>query len=297
MQARAVIGAADELGESVIWHAARRCVFWIDGLRPAIHQFEPETGILNTRRLEIQLPLGMIASTDHQSTLVLAQPAGVFLLSLDTGAMTPYAHPEAGREGVSYNDGKVDGQGRLWIGTFDLGETEPRGALWLISPDGTPTLADAGFPVVNGPAFSPAGDKMYVSDSVNKRILAYEVRTQAPWLGPRRVLARMTREEGLPDGLTVDSEGCVWCAHWDGGRVTRFSPQGDRLMVVSLPVRRVTSVAFGGALLDTLYITTARYGLEAEELARTPGAGDLYAVKPGVTGVAPVLLPVPKAHR
>ena len=269
-------------------------MLWIDGVQPTIHRYHPATGVHTSLAVPVAAPLGMIAQTTDPSVLALAQPEGIVFFNVETRTMTTYGHPEAGREGIGYNDAKVDPQGRLWVGTYDSSETEPRGTLWLFPDSGPAVLVDAGFVVVNGPAFSPDGKQSYLSDSTGKRIYAYEVRSAAPWLGPRRVFAAMTADEGLPDGLTVDGEGCVWCAHWDGARVTRFSPQGERLMVISLPARRVTSVAFGCAKLDTLYITTARYGCDEAELNRTPDAGGLFSARPGVTGLPATLLPLPR---
>jgi sugar lactone lactonase YvrE len=145
--------------------------------------------------------------------------------------------------------------------------------------------------VVNGPAFSPDGGVIYVSDSMGRRILAFDVDRGA--LRRRRTFATMSKDEGFPDGLTVDAEGCLWCAHWEGSRVTRFAPTGERLSVIRIPAPLVTSVAFGGSALDTLFVTTARLGLNPGDIARAPQSGSLFAVKPGITGLAANLLPLP----
>jgi len=185
----------------------------------------------------------------------------------------------------------VDSSGRLWVGTFDLNETEPRGCLWLLGDGATPQLMESGLAVVNGPAFAPDGSTVYVSDSVGRRILAYEL--AASRLRTRRVLVHFADGEGLPDGLTVDAEGCIWCAHWDGARVTRFSPNGERILTVAIPAPRVTSVAFGGASLDTLFVTTARYGLTEAVLAAYPDSGALFEIQTRVRGVAATPLALP----
>jgi xylono-1,5-lactonase len=190
--------------------------------------------------------------------------------------------------GVVCNDAKIDPYGRLWLGSADAKELEPRGALHCRVDASTTLIADAGFVVVNGPAFSPDATQLYVSDSWGRRILRYELATAPLKVLSREVLVAFRPDEGLPDGLAVDSEGGVWCAHWGGARVTRFSPAGTREEVISLPVPIATSVALGGPDLKTLYITTAHYGLDAATRAAAPRAGDLFAIEVATAGVAAV---------
>ena len=285
-----VVDGANILGESVCWSMQTQEIRWIDGFAPAIHHWNPATRSHAVMPLPAA-PIGMIVQTSDPSVLALTDAAGIGLFDLRTRVRTAIADPERGRAGIGYNDAKVDAAGRLWVGTYDASEIEPRGCLWVLAHREAPRLADSGMAVVNGPAFSPASDRVYVSDSTAKRILVHELHDGV--LAGRRVFAQLTAEEGLPDGLTVDAEGCVWCAHWDGGRVTRFSPDGERLLLIRLPAMRVTSVAFGGASLDELFITTARYGLTEEQLQRTPQAGGLFRVKAPVPGLAASLLPLP----
>jgi D-xylonolactonase len=290
MMPELVIDGGNILGESVCWSMQAQEIRWIDGFAPAIHRWSPMTGGYTVVPLPAA-PIGMIVQTSDPSVVALTDGAGIGLFDLRTRTRTAIADPERGRAGIGYNDAKVDGAGRLWVGTYDGSEIEPRGCLWVLANGEAPRLADSGMAVVNGPAFSRASDVVYVSDSTAKRILAHEMRDGA--LAGRRVFAQLTPEEGLPDGLTVDAAGCLWCAHWDGGRVTQFSPDGERLLVIRLPAMRVTSVAFGGAGLDELFITTARYGLSEEQLALTPQAGGLFRVKTRTQGLAASLLPLP----
>ena len=287
-----ILDCGDILGESACWSVAAQQVRWIDGFAPAIHQWDPATRTHSVVPLPI-VPVGMIVPTSDPDIVALTDCAGIGLFDLRTRIRTSIADPEQKRVLIGYNDAKVDGAGRLWVGTYDGTETEPRGCLWLLERDKAPRLADSGMAVVNGPAFSPNQEILYVSDSTAKRILAYDLHDGT--LGARRLFAQFSADEGLPDGLTVDAEGCVWCAHWDGGRVTRFSSAGERLLAITLPAARVTSVAFGGASLDELFITTARFGLTQEQLALSPHAGGLFRVKMGIRGLPPSLLPLPFA--
>ena len=291
LEATPLVEARNVLGESVLWSSDLQSLCWIDGVAAEVHRWEA----LSRRHSVIKLPLdpvvGMIAATSEPGTFVASHVRGLTLVNLDTLRLTPLADPEQGRADIAYNDGKVDPQGRLWAGTFDVNETEPRGCLWLLENGAPPRLMETGMAVVNGPAFSPDGRTVYVSDSVARRILAFDLEADRP--RNRRVLAEFAPEDGLPDGLTVDAEGCVWCAFWDGGRVMRLSPEGRRMLAIAIPAPRVTSVTFGGHSLDTLYVTTARYGLTAADLEKYPTAGALFEIQTPVRGLSTKPLQLP----
>jgi xylono-1,5-lactonase len=152
-------------------------------------------------------------------------------------------------------------------------------------------LGDVGFPVSNGPAFSGDGGTMYFNDSTNYRTFSYELSPDDPRPRNRTLFASYTVEEGMPDGLTVDAEGCIWTAQWAGARVIRLSPKGEKLATLHVPSGHVTSLAFGGEALDELFITTATDGLSAETLTRYPLSGSLFRFKPGVPGLPEPLFP------
>jgi xylono-1,5-lactonase len=185
---------------------------------------------------------------------------------------------------VACNDGKVGPDGALWLCTDDLAEREPRGVLWRIAPDGTASLVDAGFVVGNGPAFAPDGRTMYLADTMARRVLAYDLVPELGEVRSRRVFATFAEDVGFPDGMTVDAAGFLWVAHWGGGRITRYDPEGTVERVVPMPVPNVTSLAFAGPELTTLFVTTAREGMTEADLARCPGAGGLFALETDVQG-------------
>lgn len=148
--------------------------------------------------------------------LLLAVDSGLVPFDPATGKMTPFANPDGGREGMVHNDSKLDRFGRLWAGTYELTETEPRGILDCVTADGEWSIGDSGYASCNGPAFSPDRRTMYFNDSVRGRIMAHEVSPESRRLANRRVFAELKEGEGLPDGLTVDAEGGLWCAHYGG---------------------------------------------------------------------------------
>jgi sugar lactone lactonase YvrE len=177
---------------------------------------------------------------------------------------------------VRMNDGACDQQGRFFCGSMAYGAAPGRGALYRLDPDGTVHPVHSGITISNGIGWSPDGSRAYYVDSGTGR-----VDVCSPDLVERRPFVTVPETTGTPDGLTVDADGGVWVALWGGSAVHRYSPDGELDQVVSLPVAQVSSCAFGGEDLDTLFITTSREGLSDPE----PAAGALFAVQPGTKGL------------
>ena len=275
----------DRLGESAMWHAKERAIYWVDWYGPIVHRLRLDGGKLESWAIAGATILGSLVFVKG-GRLMLALDGGLTLFDPATGGRKSFADPNGGRPSVSYNDSKVDRFGRLWVGTFDVPETEPRGILYCVDRTGRVTVADSGFPVCNGPAFSPDGRILYFSDSVGRRILAYDTAPDTPHLTNRRLFAVMGADEGLPDGLTVDAVGDVWCAHYGAGRVTRYAPSGQVKQVHHLPCPAVTSCSLGGDRLSTLYVTTGwSPGVQRAEDEPGPG-GALFAMEVDAQGLA-----------
>lgn len=274
-ETRAVSPPEDRLGESPQWDSAAGLLWWVDFYGPTLRCLEPARGA----RRHWRLPGSAVGSVVlAQDGLLLALDQGLCRFDPASGGVTPWRDPEGGREGIGLNDAKVDRQGRLWLGSFDRREREPRGMLHRFDAEGRHAVADSGYVVCNGPAFSPDGRTLYFSDTLGRRLLAYALDPATGRLGERRLFAGI--EAGYPDGLTVDAEGHVWCAHYAGGRLSRFAPDGRLERTTALPVSNPTSLCFGGRDLATLYVTTAREGAEGEPLA-----GAVLALEPGVAGL------------
>lgn len=282
---RNVYQASNKLGEAAIWHAASKRLLWIDLLDPRLFIHNPLTAETVVRSIDLKAPLGAIVETTNPKLLIVSHPQGLSTLNIDTGAIQLFANPEQNRDAIIYNDCKVDRFGRLWAGSSHAKELDARGALWCVLPSGEAFLGDVGFAVSNGPAFSLDGKTMYFNDSAGRKTFAYDLSADDPYPRNRRCLITYSEEEGMPDGLTVDVEDCLWVAHWGGARITRFSPDGQRLKVVAIPAPHVTTVGFGGAAYTTLYVTSAREGLSDDTLKAFPQSGDLFALEPGVAGV------------
>ncbi len=278
------------LGEAPYWSGRDRALVWVDMLGPALHRMTPGEQTRSAPRLE-SWPVARLTSVAvprRAGGYLLAQPSGLRLFDPERGVDAPFAHPEAERVGNRYNDGKCDPRGRLWIGTMDPGGQPGRGSLLRVDADGGSERIDTGFTVTNGIGFSPDARTLYFAESAGRTVFAYDFDLRRGKLARRRTFA--TWPEGAkPDGLAVDEEGGVWVALWDGWRIERWSADGKLTRTVRLPVPRPTSVAFGGRLLATLYVTTARVRLATGMLEQAPLSGSVFELDPGVRGtpVAP----------
>jgi sugar lactone lactonase YvrE len=274
----------DRLGESALWHSRERAIYWVDWYRPSLHRLPLDGRDAKSWRIPGSSTIGSFVFATG-GRLVLALDGGLTLFDPATGRSAFFADPNGGRAGVSYNDSKVDRFGRLWVGTFDVAERDPRGILYCVDRNGRATIGDSGFLVCNGPAFSPDGRILYFSDTAGRRILAYELSGDPPRLHNRRLFAAMNAEEGFPDGLTVDASGDVWCALYGAGRIARYAPDGRLTEVHRLPSPSVTSCSFGGKGLSTLYVTTGwSPGVRRSEDEPNQG-GALFAIEVDAHGL------------
>ncbi|MFF1447269.1 SMP-30/gluconolactonase/LRE family protein [Streptomyces sp. NPDC058274] len=265
------VHARASLGEGPTWDAAGRRLIWVDILGSRVHTYAPVSGRRTVMVTEQHVGA---AKPRAGGGLVVNLRDGVGLYGppgAAEGFRWLHREPVPGRRG---NDAAVAPDGTLWAGTMRYDEAPGGGTLSRIAPDGGIRTVLDGVAVSNGTGWSPDGRLLYYVDSPTRRIDVFDFDGQQP--SGRRPLAVV--DAGFPDGLTVDADGCVWVALWDGGAVRRYTPDGDLDRVIELPVRRPTACAFGGADLTDLYITTARTGLDAPHplsgsLLVVPGAG------------------------
>lgn len=283
--ARLVVACAALLGEGPVWVAREAALYWTDIHAPRIWRWRPATE--ETR--DWTPPFRITAMAPRaRGGFVAASEKGFVLIDLEEERYDLVGNPEAHRPGNRFNDGKVDRDGFFWAGTMDDAEAEASGALYRLDPGLHWQQFDEGYGVTNGPAFSPDGSFLYHTDSAARTVYRFPVSSSGV-LGPREPFLHFRREDGHPDGMTTDAEGCLWIAFWDGACVRRFAADGTPLGRIDLPVQRPTSCAFGGEALDMLFITSARIGLSEAELAAQPLSGALFAANPGVRGLAPFL--------
>ncbi|MEU8751604.1 SMP-30/gluconolactonase/LRE family protein [Streptomyces chartreusis] len=264
------VRAEAELGEGPTWDARSGRLLWIDILGARIHTFDPVSG----RRTVRTTPQHVGAVKPRAGGgLVLNLRDGVGLLDADDSFRWLHHEPVPGRRA---NDAAVAPDGSLWAGTMRYDEAPGGGSLSRFTGDGSVDLVLDDVAVSNGTGWSPDGSLMYYIDSPTRRI---DVLDHADGrVGDRRPFVEIEDGAGFPDGLTVDADGCVWVALWDGSAVRRYTPAGELDRVIELPVPRVTACAFAGPDLTDLYITTARVGLTSPlpltgSLLVVPGAG------------------------
>lgn len=266
------------LGEGPLWSARRNAVLWVDIFGQSIHQLSLADGNIT----DWQLPerIGFIAEERGRETLLAGLKSGIARITLDPLRIEHLIAPEPDRPQNRLNDGKVDAHGNLWFGSKDDDDNVASGALYRLDPDLTLTRQDDKYVCTNGPAFSVDGRTMWHNDSGKGIVYAYDL-DPAGNTRNRRDLIHIPPDQGLPDGMTVDAENHLWIAHWDGARISRFSPTGELVRTIQLPASRITSAAFGGENLDRLFVTSARWGREDEPLA-----GALFELNAGVKGMA-----------
>lgn len=280
MEVEIIADEACHCGEGPIWHAAEQKLYWQDSTTGRLFRYDPAT-----HQHEQVLQLDYIGATT-------VQPDGSMLLfgwacevwRLRDGELSPLFAPIPGE--TRFNDVGADPEGRVFAGSMPAedpdhpGKPKHLGRLYRYDTDGSRWVVEENVGCANGVGFSLDYKTMYYVDSVTHAIHAYDYDRKTGNISNRRVFAQVDQAL-LPDGLTVDAEGCIWCAMWEGGCVMRFSPDGKRMQTIELPAALTTSVMFGGPNLDELYVTSAGGDDKAR---RGLQAGALFRVRPGVKG-------------
>jgi len=196
------------------------------------------------------------------------------------------ANPEKNIKGNRYNDGKVDINGRLWVGSMSMSMKPNKGALYKLESTGKYKKMIDSVSVSNGIVWNSLNTNMYYIDSPTRKIIEYTINSKTGTISNPKVAIQIPDSLGFPDGMTIDSDDHLWIALWNGYAVTEWNPiSGQLLSIVNVPAKNVTSCAFGGSNLDTLYITTARSGMSANELIDFPQSGSVFCCPVGSTGV------------
>ena len=267
------------LGEGPRWDAVRRRLVWVDIERHEVHFFDPAAG--EDRRFVLDDRVGAAVPTEGDAVLValahrlaLMQPDG----TLDELVSIPH-----GRHEMRLNDGACDPAGRFWVGSMTLDHEHAAAVLYRYEQGALERVLD-GITLSNGIGWSPDGRLMYYVDSLAYGIDVFDFETDSGRISGRRPFVDLAPGAGVPDGLTVDDDGCVWLALYGRGRVHRYRPDGELDGEVTLPVTNVTSCGFGGADGRSLFVTTATQELAPDELAREPLAGSLFVAEVGVSG-------------
>ena len=276
---RVAVACGATLGEGAIWDDRTGTLLFVDIKGHRVHRWRP--GDRDTKSTDTGEDVGFVLLTDHPDIMLLGLKSGLARLDLRAdGRPEPLLRPEPDRPGNRLNDGCAGPGGCVLFSSLDDAHREPTGRFYAW--DGADLTAFGRETVVaNGPTFDAGRNLVYATDTTNRCIYRHAV---GPGGRPQAAEVFVTLPEGAghPDGSAVDAEGHLWVCHWGGSRVTRFSPEGEAVLEVTVPTAQVTKVAFGGPDLGTLFITTAAEGRDREI---DPMAGHVFAVETGIRGV------------
>jgi sugar lactone lactonase YvrE len=297
IKAELVLDARNGTGESPVWHGAEQALYWVDIPARTLCRWTPATG--ESRSWLAPEMLACVARMGGSNGWIAGAESGIFSLHFqDDGqlgfeSLAPVSHA---MPGMRFNDGRCDRQGRFLAGTMlmNMAAGASAGCIYSYQNSSGLTPLLEGFITPNGMAFSPDGCTMYLSDSHPSVQLVwaydYDIETGTP--SNRRLFIDMNPLPGRPDGAAVDADGCYWICGNDAGLIHRFTPEGKLDRSLAVPVKKPAMCAFGGAGLDTLFVTSIRP--EGIDLSDQPLAGGVFALRPGVRGLPePVFSPVP----
>jgi sugar lactone lactonase YvrE len=282
-RAEVLTAGGDQLGEGPVWDDRAGVLYRVDALAGAVLALDLCTGA--EHRVDLGLHLGSVVLREDGDGLVVAAEGGFRTLDPGTGVSELRAAVAGDDPGVVMNDGGCDPAGRFLAGTMTRDADPGRGALYRFDPPDAAVPVLTGVGVSNGLAWDAAGTTLFHIDTLLRRVdvHAYDVHTGT--LGGRRSAFDVSGYPGLPDGMAIDAEGCLWVAFWRGGAVRRFTPDGRLLQEIAVPVQRTTSCCLGGPDLRDLFVTTARRSIREGPVEAGPLAGAVFRYRVPVPGV------------
>lgn len=281
--AHIIFNAKAILGEGAIWHPRESLLYWVDIEGKELHRYNPSTG--GDAKMELPQRVGSVVPIKKGGMLVGMEDC-IAKVEFEKKNITSVSPLEENQSNTRCNDGKCDPNGRFWIGTMDLQERQGMGNLYKIDCKLNVTKVLDNLSVSNGIVWSRDKKTMYFIDSPTYSVQAFNYDNETGEISNQRTVIEVPSKMGAPDGMTIDEKGMLWIAHWGGFCVGRWNPdKGNLKSKVTVPVPNVTSCAFGGSNLDTLFITTAKAGLSPEELEKYPESGGLFAVSLDIRGV------------
>jgi sugar lactone lactonase YvrE len=277
-----VLDIRASLGESPIWSAADEALYWVDINQPSLNRFDPAGG----RNTSWPMPASIgCCAMRRAGGFVVALRDGIWAVDRNGRVTDRIVDAPYDRATHRFNDGRVDPQGRFFVGTINERHDGPSAKLYRLDPNGTLTTALEHMTISNGLAWSPDGRTMYHSDTPTRTVEAYDYDASTGTPHGKRVLARFQGEGERPDGGATDAEGAYWSAFYRGGKVVRIAPEGRVLAEYPVPAMCPTMCCFGGRDLRTLFVTSARQQREPAELERLPHTGGIFAMQVEVPGL------------
>lgn len=267
----------DVLGEGPLYSPARQALFWTDIKGPALNRLDLVSAEVS--RWDMPLMLGWLIEREGADSFLCGVETGFAWLDLDPLTVTPFFDPEPHLPGNRLNDAKTDAHGAVYAGTMHKEGAGLEGAFYRLASDLSVRKLDSDYGVANGPAFSLDGRVLYHTDSNRRTIYAFDVEPDGG-LCNKRAFITFADDWGYPDGMTLDAEGGLWVAHWDGARISRFLPDGVIDRSIAMPCSRPTSIAFAGSDFGRMFVTST-----SEDRLDEPLSGALFELSPGVRGL------------
>lgn len=281
--AELIIDMPSILGEGCIWDYTRQRLLFVDIEQCRVYIFHPETKQL--RPIDVGQRVGTVVPA-QDGRLLVALEKSVAVLDPATEHLEAVADIETDIPGNRFNDGKCDPAGRLWVGSMVEDMSEPRAALYRIDSDYSVKKMLAGVTNSNGIVWNLDHTKLYYIDTPTRRVVSFDYDLASGDIENRRSVIEVPASMGYPDGMAIDTEGQLWVALFEGAAVSRWDPDSGRLIdLYPIPAKNVTSCAFGGAKLDELYVTTARFLMTPEDLKAYPQSGGLFRLKLKTRGI------------
>jgi L-arabinonolactonase len=270
MRIEVLVDVKTTLGEGPLWDVDQQRLYWIDSFDGRV--FRATADGRELRAWDVPQKIGSMAIRKDGDGAVVSLQRGFHLLDFKTGDVTLVHDPEPDLPSNRLNDGKVDKRGRFIAGSMDTGEEAACGGLYSLSTDLKVTKLESNIVCSNGPCWSPDGRIFYFQDTWSGEIWAYDYDLETGAVSNRRNFAKVdTSKGGAADGSTVDAEGYLWTALVYDGRLMRHAPDGSVDRIIDMPVKKITSVMFGGPNLDILFVTS----MARQPLPRFPGDGVL----------------------
>ncbi|MGQ9553029.1 MAG: SMP-30/gluconolactonase/LRE family protein [Anaerolineae bacterium] len=264
------------IGENPLWHPHEQRVYWTDIATGRLFRYHPASG-QHEQFYQGDIVGGFTIQEDGSLLLFMAR--GAIKVWRD-GELTTIVDEIPEERNSRFNDVIADPEGRVFCGT--MSSPDHLGSLYRLDTDGTIVRVLGGIATSNGLAFTPDRKQLYYTDSPKREIYLFDYDRASGTISNQRLFLRLPEGEGVPDGMTVDAEGYVWSAHWDGGFLGRYTPDGREERRIYFPAKRVSSVIFGGSDYNDIYVTTAGGDKKAEQGA---GAGALFRLRLGIRGL------------
>ena len=283
IKAELILDAKATLGEGAIWNQKEKILYWIDIEKGILHKFNPVSN--EDVQFNLDKRIGTVVPSEKGGLLVALED-GICHYDIITDSISFIVNPAENSSEIRFNDGKCDPAGRLWAGTMSLTGKQKAGALYCLNNNGNIEKKIDSVSISNGIVWSLDNKKMYYIDTPTGKVKEYDYEITTGKISFTKDAVVIPPDMGHPDGMTIDSKGNLWIALWGGSAVGCWDPNnGELIYKIDVPVLNVTSCAFGGENLETLFITTASLGIPQDKLENYPYRGGLFKAEPGAKGV------------